>query len=69
MKELPITLSITTKAGLIGYYEGIIKALSNSLKSIPEEERSSLIKFYIKTMEDALERGNEVWQEIKTSTV
>ena len=57
--------SITSKAGLIGYYEGSIKSIINTLKSIPENKRSWEVKTAIQTLEVILKDGAELWDKVK----
>lgn len=56
---------VTSKAGLIGFYEGSMKSVLIELKAIPEKQRSWEVKIAIQTLEDVLKDGAELWEKVK----
>ena len=60
-------MSIDSKAGLIGFYEGTIKFTLRTLKDMPEKDKTPEIKGIISGLEVNLKEGDEAWQVVKGS--
>jgi hypothetical protein len=60
-------MSIDSKAGLIGFYEGTIKFVLRTLKDMPEKDKTPEIKGIISGLEVNLKEGDEAWQVVKGS--
>jgi hypothetical protein len=58
-------MTINSKAGLIGYYEGTISSTLHFLQNLPEDEKTLVIKSLITTLEGALQTGDEAWERVK----
>ena len=58
--------SISSRAGLIGYYEGYLKGILSHLKR--REDPNAEDKFIIEMLELALANGNEIWEKIKNKS-
>ena len=56
---------IESKAGLIGYLQGSMKAVLNNLKATPEREQTWEVKSAIKTLENTLRESEEIWVRVK----
>jgi len=60
-----IAKSITTQAGLIGWYRGYIKGILNGLNEIPDKDKDEFTKAIITTLKESLEIGQEIWERVK----
>ena len=60
-----IANSITSQAGLIGWYRGTIKGAITGLNFIPEKERNDIINHIIKTLNESIEIGEQIWDKVK----
>lgn len=58
-------MTINSKAGLIGYYEGTISSTLHFLQNLPEDEKTLVIKSLIITLEGVLQMGEETWERVK----
>jgi hypothetical protein len=58
-------MTINSKAGLIGYYEGTISSTLHTLQNLPEDKKTLVIKSLIRTLEGVLQKGEETWERVR----
>ena len=59
-------ITITSKAGLIGYLEGNMRGIINMIELVPEKERTYSERRTLEYLKDALHQSEIVWEKVKT---
>lgn len=57
--------SVTSLAGLVGYYHGYVRAYKSDLEWINKDVKSRKLEIVIKGLEDLIKEGDDIFEAIQ----